>query len=450
MSRTPIPGQALLPLTAEANGAGHLVIGGCDVVDLVREYGSPLYVYDEATIRTRAQEYVSGLRSASPHSLVIYASKAFANAALFHLLAEEDLGLDVVSGGELELAHRSGFPMERVYFHGNNKLPDEIELAVRAGVGRFVIDNFYELTALDELGQRLGTPISALIRVGPGVEAHTHEYRKTGMLDSKFGIPIGTGQAETAVFQALRAKGLRLVGLHAHIGSQVFEVAPYLETIQIGLEFAARMRDRYGLSLLEFSPGGGWGISYTDQDDPMPADEVARTVGGAVWNIAADLGLPHPRVVIEPGRSIVGQAGVAVYTVGSIKDIPGIRRYAALDGGMADNIRPALYGAVYQPLLANRLEDDGATTVTLAGRYCESGDILVKDARLPTVHTGDLIALPASGAYNLAMSSNYNLALRPAVVMVKDGRSRVIRRRESYDDLFATETALPASASPRV
>lgn len=442
MSRQQLPGQATLPLTAEANDAGHLVIGGCDVVDLVQEYGSPLYVYDEETIRTRAREYVEGLRSASPDSLVIYASKAFANAALFQLLAEEGLGLDVVSGGEVALAQRSGFPMERVYFHGNNKLPDELELATSVGVGRFVVDNFSELSQLDALGQRLGIRVSALIRVGPGVEAHTHDYRKTGMLDSKFGIPIETGQAETAVFQAMRSKGIRLVGLHAHIGSQIFEMAPYLETINIMLQFAARMRDRYDFSLQEFSPGGGWGISYTDEDDPMPANEVAHTVGGAVWNMAADLGLPHPRVVIEPGRSIVGQSGVALYTVGSIKDVPGIRRYAALDGGMADNIRPALYGAVYQPLLANRVTDDGETTVTLAGRYCESGDILVKDARLPTLHSGDLVALPASGAYNLAMSSNYNLALRPAAVMVKDGQSHLIRRRESYDDLFSTETAL--------
>ena len=219
-------------------------------------------------------------------------------------------------------------------------------------------------------------------------------------------------------------------------------MAPYLETIHIVLEFAARMRERYGLSLMEFSPGGGWGISYTDEDDPMQANEVARTIGGAVWNTAADLGLEHPRVVIEPGRSIVGQAGVALYTVGAIKDVPGIRRYAALDGGMADNIRPALYGAVYQPVLANRMHDDGAATVTLAGRYCESGDVLVKDDQLPILHTGDLVGLPASGAYNLAMSSNYNLALRPAAVMVSDGTSRLIRRRESYEDLFRTESAL--------
>jgi diaminopimelate decarboxylase len=383
------------------------------------------------------------LSSAARDALVIYASKAFANAAIFRLLAEEGLGLDVVSGGEIALAHRSGFPMDRVYFHGNNKLGEELEQAVESGVGRFVVDNFHELGRLDTLGQRLGMRIPALIRVGPGVEAHTHEYRKTGTLDSKFGIPISTGQAETAVFQATRSKGVQLIGLHAHIGSQVFEMGPYLETIDIVLDFAARMRESYDLDLREFSPGGGWGISYTDEDDPMDADEVARTVGQAVWKSAAERGLSNPRIIIEPGRSIVGQSGVALYTVGSIKDIPGVRRYAAVDGGMADNIRPALYQAVYQPVLASRMNDGGTQErVTIAGRYCESGDVLVKDALLPRLLPGDVVALPASGAYNLAMSSNYNLALRPAVVMVKDGSARLIRQRESYDDLLRNEVAL--------
>jgi diaminopimelate decarboxylase len=434
--------QAILPLTAETNDRRHLVIGGCDVVDLVAEYGSPLYVYDETTVRSQAKRYVDGLRSAVSDSLVIYASKAFANAAIFQILADEGMGLDVVSGGEITLAHRAGFPMSRVYFHGNNKSTEEIDLAAELGVGRFMVDNFHELGRLDALGQRLGVRIPALLRVGPGVEAHTHEYRKTGTLDSKFGIPISTGQAETAVVQATRAKGVHLIGLHAHIGSQIFEIAPYLETIDIVLDFAKLMRDRYGLDLREFSPGGGWGISYTDEDDPMPADEVARTVGGAVWKATAERGLPNPKVVIEPGRSIVGQAGVALYTVGAIKDIPGIRRYVALDGGMADNIRPALYGSIYDTLLANRMGDPATTTVTLAGRYCESGDLLVKDAKLPNPAAGDIVALPASGAYNLAMSSNYNMALRPAAVLVSDGNARLIRRRETYDDLLHLETAL--------
>ncbi|MEA2640831.1 MAG: diaminopimelate decarboxylase [Chloroflexota bacterium] len=428
-----------LPTNAAVNERGHLVLGGCDVTDLVAEYGSPLYVYDEATIRHRAGQYRDGLAAVAPDSLVIYATKAFANVALFRLLAEEGLGLDVVSGGEAVMAHRSGFPMDRVYFHGNNKLPDELALAAQLGVGRVVVDNFHELALLDALGQRLGRRLPILIRVGPGVEAHTHDYRKTGILDSKFGIPISTGQAETAVMQAVHARGVQLLGLHAHIGSQIFEIAPYLETINIVLQFAAEMHQRHGLELREFSPGGGWGISYTEADDPMEPDAVAGAVGQAIWRGAADRGLPAPRVVIEPGRSIVGQAGVALYTVGAIKDIPGVRRYVALDGGMADNIRPALYQAVYEPLLASRVDASAPQAQTLAGRYCESGDILVKDAMLPRLRDGDVVALPASGAYNLAMSSNYNLALRPAVVMVKDGAARLIRRRETYDDLLRND-----------
>ena len=442
MDTTHTGSRTTLPETATVNAAGHLVLGGCDVVDLVAEYGSPLYVYDEVTIRQRARQYRSGLAAVVPDSLVIYASKAFANMALFRLLAEEGLGLDVVSGGEIYMAHHSDFPMEHVYFHGNNKLPDELALAAEMGVGRVVVDNFHELALLDALGQRLGVKLPILIRVGPGVEAHTHEYRKTGTLDSKFGIPISTGQAETAVVQAGSARGVALIGLHAHIGSQIFEMAPYLETIQIVLQFALEMQERHGLNLREFSPGGGWGISYTDEDDPMEPAQVAGSVGRAIWTGAAERGLPTPRVVIEPGRSIVGQAGVALYTVGAIKDIPGIRRYVALDGGMADNIRPALYQSVYEALLASRLDDSTPQRQTLAGRYCESGDILVKDALLPRLRDGDLVALPASGAYNLAMSSNYNLALRPAVVMVNQGAARLIRRRESYEDLLRTETGL--------
>jgi len=437
-----IRGQTILPLGSEVNRQDHLVIGGCDVVDLLAEYGSPLYVYDEGTIRTRARQYVEGLRSAVPNGLVIYATKAFANQALFQILAEEGLGLDVVSGGEVYAASSSGFPMERVYFHGNNKLPYELEEAVERGVGRIVVDNFLELERLDALGTRLGRRIPALIRVGPGVEAHTHDYRKTGILDTKFGIPISTGQAESAVRQALGSKGVDLVGLHAHIGSQIFEIAPYLETINIVLDFAARMRDAHGLELRELSPGGGWGISYTEEDDPELPDVVARTVGQSVVEATQQRGFGVPRVIIEPGRSMVGQAGVALYTVGSTKDIPSIRRYVALDGGMADNIRPALYQSVYQPLLANRMGDDSVERVTLAGRYCESGDVLVRDADLPHLEPGDVVALPASGAYNLAMSSNYNLALKPAVVMVNGGRARLIRRRETYADLVAAELGL--------
>jgi diaminopimelate decarboxylase len=274
------------------------------------------------------------------------------------------------------------------------------------------------------------------------VEAHTHEYRKTGILDSKFSLPIVTGDAERAVEAAMAAPGIELVGLHAHIGSQIFELEPYAETIRIVLDFATRMQARYHFELREFSPGGGWGIAYTESDDPPAYGEAAAMVGGTVRTEAQRRGLPAPRITLEPGRSIVGQAGVALYTVGAIKDIPNVRRYVSLDGGMADNIRPALYGAEYRALLANRAGDSAAERVTLAGKYCESGDLLIKDADLPPLEPGDLVALPASGAYNLAMASNYNLAPKPAALLVMDGSARVMRRRQTYDDLLREEQLL--------
>jgi diaminopimelate decarboxylase len=440
--RLPAAWAAILPLGTNRNAEGHLVVGGCDCVMLAREWGTPLYVYDEETIRTRCREYVAGLRAAYPDSLVIFAAKALGSPAIFQLVAAEGLGLDVVSGGELYAAQRAGVPLDRVYFHGNNKSPAELSEALHAGVGRVVVDNFYELRLLNELAQQRGVRQRILLRVGPGVEAHTHDYRKTGILDSKFSIPIQTGDAERAVQEALAAPGLELMGLHAHIGSQIFELEPYAETIRIVLQFGADMQARHGLKVQEFSPGGGWGIAYTESDDPPAYGEAASMVGGTVRAEAERLGLPIARITLEPGRSIVGQAGVALYTVGAIKDIPGVRRYASVDGGMADNIRPALYGAEYRALLANRADAGPIEQVTIAGKYCESGDVLIRDADLPALQSGDLVALPASGAYNLAMASNYNLALKPAVVLVGAGLARPIRRRQTYDDLLREEYLL--------
>jgi diaminopimelate decarboxylase len=433
---------ALLPLGATRNAAGHLVIGGCDCTELARDYGTPLYVYDEGTLRARCREYVSGLDAAGVDGLVLFAAKAFGAPMVFQIVVQEGLGLDVVSGGELYAAQRAGVPLERVYFHGNNKSPAELDQALEARVGRVVVDNMYELRLLNDLAVRRGTRQPILLRVGPGVEAHTHDYRKTGILDSKFSLPISPGDAERGVREAQAAPGLELLGLHAHIGSQIFELEPYQETIRIVLSFAAEMQARHGLELREFSPGGGWGIAYTEADDPPAYGEAAAMVGGTVRAETTRLGLPQPRITLEPGRSIVGQAGVALYTVGAIKDIPGIRRYVALDGGMADNIRPALYGSEYRALLANRDDGGPVERVTLAGKYCESGDVLIKDADLPPLRAGDLVALPASGAYNLAMASNYNLAPKPAAVLVADGQARLMRRRQTYDDLLREECLL--------
>jgi diaminopimelate decarboxylase len=433
---------SILPLTATVDERGHLQIGGCDAVELAREYGTPLYVYDEQTIRTRCAEYRDALAASYPGSLVIYASKAFTSPMLLQILKEEGLGLDVVSGGELHVAKVAGFPMETVYFHGNNKGADELAMALDLGIGRIVVDSFYEIELLGRLAANRGVRAPILLRLSPGIDAHTHDYRKTGILDSKFGFPISTGQAEEAVRTALETPSLDLLGFHAHVGSQIFELEPYQETIRVVLDFAAEMRDRHDVALREFSPGGGWGIAYTPEDDPEPTRKVGTLVGEMVHSELAKRGLGEPRLFIEPGRSIVGQSGVALYTVGGIKRIPGLRVYASVDGGMADNIRPAIYGARYEALVANRADAPADETVTIAGKYCESGDLLIKDIELPALQSGDILAVPASGAYNLAMASNYNMALKPAVVLVKDGQARLMRRRQTYDELLVGEEML--------
>lgn len=433
---------AILPLGSTVDERGHLIVGGCDTVELARELGTPLYVYDERTIRIRCAEYRDTLAAAYPNSLVIYASKAFTSPMLLQILAQEGLGLDVVSGGELYVAKVAGFPMEKVYFHGNNKGADELALALDLGIGRFVVDSFHEIDLLGRLAGNRGVRAPVVLRLSPGIDAHTHDYRKTGILDSKFGFPISTGQAEEAVRTVLSTPSLELLGFHAHIGSQIFELAPYGETIGVVLDFAVEMRDRHGVKLQTFSPGGGWGIAYTPEDDPRPIHEVGTTIGETIHAELAKRSLGEPSVFIEPGRSIVGQAGVALYTVGGIKRIPGLRVYASVDGGMADNIRPAIYGSRYEAIVANRADAPAEETVTIAGKYCESGDILIRDIALPTLQSGDILAVPASGAYNLAMSSNYNMALKPAVVLVKDGQARLMRRRQTYEDLLVGEQLL--------
>jgi diaminopimelate decarboxylase len=428
--------EGLLPETAEVTAAGHLSLGGCDVVELAAEFGTPLYVYDEATIRNRATAYRDGLRQAYPgKSLVCYAGKAYCAPWLLRVVAEEGLGLDVVSGGELYTARASGFPAERIYFHGNNKGEDELQLALDSGVGRVVVDNLEEIERLSRLTANAMKEQAVLLRVAPGVEAHTHEHIKTGVLDTKFGLSIQTGAAAEAVERIRRQKALRLMGLHAHIGSQVFELEPYRETIRRVFEFAASV----GLELQELSPGGGFGVRYTPADMSLSPADVTRAIADTVCDAAQKAGVPLPALTIEPGRSIIAPAGVALYRVGSIKTITGVRTYVAVDGGMADNIRPTAYGAAYTPFLANRLNDQPDATLAIAGKYCESGDVLVKDAVLPMPRVGDLVAVPSSGAYHLSMASNYNLSPRPAVVVVRQGNARLVRRRETYEDLLRSD-----------
>ena len=433
-----LPAKNVFPQTARISRKGHLVIGGCDVADLAADFGTPLYVFDEQTLRATCRAYVKEFRARYPKTQVYYAVKAFSNLALVKLLAEEGLGLDVVSGGELALAKAGGMPLSRVSFPGNNKSRQGVQEALGLGVGRVVVDSFHELGLLEELAAQANKVQDILLRVSPGVDPHTHAKIATGILDSKFGFPVATDDAERAVRQAIASPHLRLQGLHCHIGSQLFEVEPFQEAIRIALTFAAQMREQ-GLKLAEFSIGGGFAIAYLRDQRPPSIAQYADALVSTLKECLREFSLEEPAFVIEPGRSIVGNAGVALYTVGARKEVPGVRTYLSVDGGMGDNIRPALYEARYEAFVANRMNAAPTDVVTIAGKFCESGDILVKDAALAPTQPGDLIALPAAGAYCIPMSSNYNMAPRPAIVMVKDGKARLIRRRETYEDLMAAD-----------
>lgn len=426
----------LFPITAELNRQDHLVIGGCDCVSLLRRYGSPLYIFDEATIRSQCREFRREFGVSYDNSTVAYASKAFISRPLAAIMEEEGMGLDVVSGGEMAVALSVDFPTDRIYFHGNNKTPDELRLAISYNVGRVVVDNFYELDLLNRLAEEKETRVNILLRLNPGVDPHTHRYTATGMLDSKFGFPIGTGQAEAAVRRALSSKHLKLRGLHFHLGSPITEVAPYNQGLEVVLKFAARMKKDQGYEMEELSPGGGFPARYVSSQKIPPVSEYAEAIVGGLVSLTRELRLARPKLIIEPGRGVVARAGVAMYTAGAIKDIPGVRKYVCVDGGMGDNIRPVIYGAGYEALLANRASAAYQEKVTIAGRYCESGDILIRDIKMPAISPGDVLAIPVCGAYCIPMSSNYNMVPHPAVVMVNEGRARLIRRRQKYSDLM--------------
>ena len=409
-------------------------VGGCDLVQLAHEHGTPLYVYDEATVRQRSAEYVAAIAAAGQ---VLYSAKAFSSPQFLRVIAEEGLGLDVVSAGELHLALRSGFPTDRIHFLGNNKSHEDLEAAHRAGA-TIVIDGFQEFDLLQEVIPD-GARARVMLRISPGVKPDTHDHIATGQLDSKFGFSIESGAARKAVEQALAQPRLELVGLHSHIGSQIFALGAYEKAMDIMLGLLAELRRDIGFEPRRLGAGGGLGIAYTSRDDPPTPRDFVTTVRHALETGCAVRGLNVPQLVVEPGRSIAGPAGVALYTVGSIKDIPGVRRYVAVDGGMGDNIRPKLYGARYEAFLASGPERPHDGRVTIAGKYCESTDILITDIDMPALQTGDVICLPAAGAYCLAMASNYNGMPRPEVLMVKDGDARVMRRRETLDDLLAAE-----------
>ncbi len=424
---------SLFPLTAEVSNQGRLVIGGCDTVELAAEFGTPLYVFDEHSLRRKCAEFKAEFGQRYADAAVIYACKAFINKALLLLLMEEGLGLDVVSAGELGIAQSVGFPLGKVYSHGNNKSAEEIKFALNWHIGRVVVDSFHELTMLDEMANEQGYTPDILLRLTPGIEPHTHEYVATGVIDSKFGFP--SFNWDEAVAQAMSAPSLNLVGLHFHIGSLIFEAEPYQKSIELILDFAAEMKPKYGFELKELNIGGGFAIQYVLDSPAPPVSVYAEVITSKIVSKCRELKLTLPQLIVEPGRSIVGQAGVALYRVGAVKDIPGIRCYVSVDGGMADNIRPALYGSKYEAVIANKMSEKEVSKVTIAGRFCESGDILIKDMDLPPVSAGDVIAIPSCGAYCLPMASNYNAAPRPAIVLVKEGKAHLIRRRETFDDL---------------
>ncbi len=424
------------PITSAHSSSGHLEIGGCDVVELVGAFGTPLMIYDEETIRDQCRRYQEAFRSHTDDFEVIYASKAFSSLGVDQLVLEEGLSIDVSSGGEYHIAKAAGFPAERIFFHGNNKTREELRYALSGGVGFVVVDSFQELELLQELAAARGAAQPILLRITPGIEAHTHSYIQTGQIDSKFGFGLADGVALEAIRRALAAPQLDLVGLHAHIGSQIFQLDGFRKAIEILVRLIAQAHEELGFTCRFLNIGGGLGIRYTDEDMPSSiSDYVTVKVEGVREEMKA-VGLPIPRVLIEPGRSIVGKAGVTAYTVGTIKEIPGVRTYVSVDGGMSDNIRPMLYEAQYQGLLANKVESPADTVVTVAGKHCESGDILMRDTLIARPDPGDILVMAATGAYCYAMASNYNGSTRPAVVLVREGHARVIIERESYGDLI--------------
>jgi len=429
----------IFPETSRVDSTNQLVIGGVNAVDLVTEYGTPLYVFDDETLRNQCRRFKEEFGVIYPEVRVSYACKALMLKPLARLLAQEGMGLDVVSAGEMAVARAVGYPPKGVYFHGNNKGPEELALGLEWNIGCVVVDNFHELQLLNVIAGEKGKIQDVLLRISPGVDPHTHSHTTTGILDSKFGFAVANGQAEEAVRKAQAAPNLQLIGIHVHLGSPIFELEPFAGGIRVAMDFAMEMRKRHGLELREFSPGGGFAIQYTSSRPAPPVSAYAKTIVDALRRACDQHGFELPCLVVEPGRAIVGRAGVALYSVGARKDIPGVRTYVSVDGGMGDNIRPAIYDASYEALVAGRVNSEELETVTIAGKYCESGDLLIKNIDLPPLVAGDVVAIPASGAYCIPMGSNYNSAPKPAVVLVKQGETTVWRRRETFADIMQTE-----------
>lgn len=425
------------------NEKGHLTIGGCDTVELAKKYGTPLYVLDENVIRSTCKAYVDSFkRHYDGKGLALYASKALSCKALCEIAKEENMGLDVVSGGELYTALKAGFPVENIHFHGNNKTYDEICFAVDSNIGKIVVDNLTELETLDKICGEKGKVQKISMRIKPGVDAHTHNFIRTGQIDSKFGFALETGEAMNAVKEAIELKNVELCELHCHIGSQIFDIDPFVTAAEIMMDFIGAIKNETGHVITELNLGGGFGIKYTDNDNPTAYDNYMNSVSKAVHAKAEQYDLPVPFVYIEPGRSIVGEAGITLYTVGAVKNIPDIRTYVSIDGGMCDNIRYALYQSEYTVVTANKADKEADTVVTIAGKCCESGDLIQENTKIAKAEPGDTIAVLSTGAYNYSMASNYNRIPKPPIVLVNNGTDKLIVKRESYEDLIKNDLDL--------
>jgi diaminopimelate decarboxylase len=428
--------------TARVNGQSHLEIGGMDTVELAKQFGTPVYVYDVALIRERARGFRQTFEELGVKSQVAYASKAFSSIAMIQLAEEEGLSLDVVSGGELYTALAAEFPVERIHFHGNNKSREELEMALHYGVGCIVVDNFDELELLKSVCESKNTKTKILLRVTPGIEAHTHDYILTGQEDSKFGFDLQNGQAEAALKQAISSPWLETLGIHCHIGSQIFETTGFILAAEKIFEKLSDWKKELAYEPAVLNLGGGFGIRYTDEDAPIAASEYVEEIISEVKKLAGSHQMEMPEIWIEPGRSLVGDAGTTLYKTGSRKDVPNVRHYLAVDGGMSDNIRPALYQAKYEAVLANRPLEKAEETVSIAGKCCESGDMLIWDLPLPKAEREDLLAVFCTGAYGYSMANNYNRIPRPPVVFVENGEARLVVKRESFEDLIRLDLPL--------
>jgi len=425
------------PITTKINSQGHLEVGGCDTVDLAKKFGTPLYILDEETIRANCKAYTKAFDQNGLENKIIFASKALSVVSVLRLINSENLGVDVSSGGEIFTALKAGCSPKNIYFHGSNKTEKELEYAIKSKIGRIVVDNYSELETIESLSKKFKTKVHILIRVNPGIEAHTHDYIKTAKVDSKFGL------SRQVVIDMLgyvkESKYVEFVGIHSHIGSQIFDVGPFKEEARFLMEMSAEILDRHGLICQEINIGGGIGIQYQNDDNPASIETFGKLISSAIIESAKKLGLSFPKVIIEPGRSIVGSAGVTLYSVGSVKDIEDIRKYVLVDGGMSDNPRPILYSAKYTAVVANKAAEPKNDVVTVGGRFCESGDVLIRDITLQSAQAGDILAVFSTGAYNYSMASNYNRVPRPAMVIVNKGRARLIVRRESYKDLVRND-----------